>query len=175
MLKVNGDGGFALKVIADLIQEAAVDEGTLRTVLLARIGLMSRQHQSTSDEVQLVEGPQEFGSDATAGEVFLRCCRGRRPSGDGRRRYLAAATEEGLEGRGSVAAGRCRERRPRGEGQRRSQAAAAGESGEGRGGIAARPPPRKKAGRGGRRRFQAAAAEEGREGRGGDAPRPLPR
>ena len=79
---MNGDGGFALKVVADLIQEAVVDEGTLRTVLLARIGLMSRQHQSTSDEVQLIAGPEEFGGGATellpwkkadmlVGEVFV--------------------------------------------------------------------------------------------------------
>ena len=86
MLKVSGDGGFALKVIVDLFQEAAMDEGTLRTVLLARIGLMSRQHQSTSDEVQVIEAPEEFGGDATellprkkadmrAREALLGCCR----------------------------------------------------------------------------------------------------
>ena len=85
LLKVNEDGGFALKVVADLFQEAVVDEGTLRTVLLARIGLMSRQHQSTSDEVQVIEGPEEFGGGATkrlprknadmrAGEALLGCC-----------------------------------------------------------------------------------------------------
>ena len=65
LLKVNGEGGFALKVDADLFQEASVDEATLRTALLVRIGLMSRQYQSTSDEVQLIEGPEEFGSGAT--------------------------------------------------------------------------------------------------------------
>ena len=86
MLEVSGDGGFALKVVADLFQEAVVDEGTLRTVLLARIGLMSRQHQSTSDEVQLIAGPEEFGGGATkllprkkddmrAGEALLGFCR----------------------------------------------------------------------------------------------------
>ena len=52
---MNGDGGFALKVIVDLIQEAAVDEGTLHTVLLARIGVMSRQHKSTSNEGHVIE------------------------------------------------------------------------------------------------------------------------
>ena len=111
MLKVNGDGGFALKVVADLIQEAAVDEGTLRTVLLARIGLMSRQHQSTSDEVQLIAGPEEFDGGVTDllpwkkadRLVLLGACRERRPRGDGRRRCLAAATEEGREGRGGGA------------------------------------------------------------------------
>ena len=119
---MNGDGGFALKVVADLIQEAAVDEGILRTVVLARIGLMSRQHQSTSDEVQLIAGPEEFGGGATEllpwkkvdmleGEALLGCCRGRRPRGDGWRRCLAVAAEEGLEGRGGVAAGRRRGRR----------------------------------------------------------------
>ena len=129
MLKVNGEGGFALKVDADLFQEATVDEATLRTLLLARIGLMSRQHQSTSDEVQLIAGPEEFGGGATEllpwkkadRLVLLGACRGRRPRGDGRRRCLAAAAEEGREGRGGVAA--------------------AEEGREGKGGVAPRPPP----------------------------------
>ena len=95
LLKVNEDGGFALKVLAYLFQEAAMDEGTLRTVLLARIGLMLRQHQSTSDEVQVIEASEEFGSgaiellprkkaDMRAGEALLGCCHRRRPRGDGR-------------------------------------------------------------------------------------------
>ena len=135
MLKVNGEGGFALKVDADLFQEATVDEETLRTLLLARIGLMSRQHQSTSDEVQLIAGPEEFGGGATellpwkkaymlVGEVLVGACHRRRPRGDGRRRCLAAAAEEGREGRGGVTAGRCRGRRPGGEGRLLAQAAA---------------------------------------------------
>ena len=105
---MSGDGGFALKIAADIFQEAAVVEGTLRTVLLARIGLMSRQHQSTSDEVQLIAGLEEFGGGASEllpwkkadRLVSLGACRGRRPRGDGRRRCLAAAAEEGREGRG---------------------------------------------------------------------------
>ena len=67
---MNGEGGFALKVDVDLFQEASVDEATLRTVLLARIGLMSRQHQSTCDEVHLIAGPEEFGGGVI--ELLLR-------------------------------------------------------------------------------------------------------
>ena len=102
---MNREGGFALKVDVDLFQEATVDEATLCTLLLAQIGLMSRQHQSTSDEVQVIEGPEEFDggttellpwkkADMLAGEVLLGCCRGRRPRGNGRRRCLAAAAKE---------------------------------------------------------------------------------
>ena len=128
---MNGEGGFALKVDADLFQEATVDEATLRTLLLARIGLMSRQHQSTCDEVQLIAGPEEFGGDATellswkkddmlVGEVFLGGCLGRRPRGERRHRCLTATAEEGREGRGGVAAGHCRGRRLGGERRWRS-------------------------------------------------------